>query len=41
MSSDEWELAALGNDAFAKLYGEKEDVEAVLAESTSSDIEAP
>lgn len=41
MSSDEWELAALDTDSFTEFYGDKDDVESVLAGNPSPDTESP
>ncbi len=37
MSHDIWELAALNREAFGLYFGEKDDIEYVLAESTERD----
>jgi formate hydrogenlyase subunit 6/NADH:ubiquinone oxidoreductase subunit I len=40
MSPMEWELAALGKEAFAIYYGDEADVQLVLAGSVSADVSA-
>lgn len=39
MSSDEWELAATSKEAFTVTYGREEDIEALLAKRTGSNLE--
>ncbi|MBN1146320.1 MAG: 4Fe-4S binding protein [Anaerolineales bacterium] len=38
MSSDAWELAALGREPFTVYYGEPEDIDCVLAGSNPADV---